>query len=174
MTSNQIDHMAYLVPFNEELNAPYRAKNELMEMVRYIFSHPTVPVRQRKLFIDVSQSGSRGLINDMSVRAIAMTRYFVDNPQQFAHSMENIQFQILRRMWKQIFSHMFKQGRDEHTDAEWVYLGVTYKHLAIDNGLWDELLRVVKEEDYHQTSKSMQRGKKHKAQSHINYLCGLT
>ena len=147
--------MAYLVPFNEELNVPYRAKKELMEKVRYIFSHPSVPSRQRKLFIDVSQSGSRGLINDMSVRAIAMVRYFVAHPQQFGGSMENIYLQVLRRMWVQTFKHMFKQQRTEHTDAEWVYLGITYKHLAIDNGLWDELLRCVREEDYYQSADSM-------------------
>lgn len=154
---NNIDHMAYLMPFNSELDAPYRAPKKLKEMVTYIFSHPKVPYKQRQLFIDVSQSGSRGLVNDMAVRAIAMTRYFVENPQQFGHSMENIQFQILRRMWMQVFSHMFKQESHpkQTCDTEWVYLGITYKMLTIENGFWDELLRVVYEKDYHQTYDDM-------------------
>ena len=152
-----IGHMDYLVPFNRELNAPYRAPKKLKDMIRYIFSHPKVPSKQRKLFIEVSQLGSRTLINDMAVRAIAMVRYFVDHPQQFGNSMENIQFQVLRRMWTQVFNHMWKQQThpDQTCDTEWKYLGITYKMLTIENGFWDELLRVVREEDYHQTNDSM-------------------
>ena len=186
------DHMAYLVPFNEDLDVPYRANKVLKEKIRYIFSHPTVPSKQRHLFIDVSTSGSRGLVNDMAVRAIAMVRYFVAQPQQFGGSMENIYFQVLRRMWVQTFNHMFKQQCTEHTDAEWVYLGITYKMLAIDNGLWDELLRCVREEDYHQTSETMikqrdglelrerKNNKKHnpaslnEGETHFEYLCSLS
>jgi len=44
--------------------------------------------------------------------------------------------------------------------VEWKYLGIKYKMLSIENGFWDELLRVVNEKDYYQTNDSMikQRG----------------
>lgn len=183
--------MAYLVPFNNELDVPYRAPKKLKEMMSYIFSHPKVPKAQRRLFLDVSSVGSRTLVNDMACVAIAMTQYFVDHPQQFGSKMENIEFQILRRMWKQVFNHMWKQERTEHTEEEWQYLGIKYRMLSIENGLFDELLRVVNENDYHQTNDSMVkrregvelRGRKNAKQhnpaslkegdTHFEYLCGL-
>ena len=120
-----------------------------------------------------------------------LCKYFVENKQQFGGSMENIQLQVLRRMWIQTFSHMFKQGRDDHTEAEWTYLGVTYKMLGIENGFWDELLRVVVDEDYHQSNDGMVkvrmglglRGRKNTKQhnpaslnegdKHFEHLCSL-
>jgi len=197
MTNNEIrdiDHMGYLVPFNDELNLPYRAPKKLKEMITYIFSHPNLPKSHRQLFTDVSQIGSRSLVNDMTVRAIAMCRYFVENPQQFGGSMENIQFQVLRRMWTQIFNHMHKQERyptAEIENGKWKYLGVKYKMLSIENGFWDELLRVVKENDYKQTNDNMvkvreelglrerKNDKQHNPASlyegstHFEYLCSL-
>jgi len=161
MTSSeikQIEHMGYLVPFNRELDVPYRAPKKLKEMINYMYSHATVPKAQRMLFLDVSSVGSRSLVNDMAVRAIAMCRYFLNHPQQFGNSMENIQFQVLSRMWKQVFNHMFKQDRyptQELERGEWKYLGIKYRMLSIENGFWDELLRVTKEEDYYQTNDSM-------------------
>jgi len=149
------DHMAYLVPFNKELDVPYKAPKKLKEMILYIYSHPKVPVKRRQLFIDVSSLGSRTLVNDMACVAIAMCRYFVENSQQFGRSMENIQFQVLRRMWHQVFNHMWKQQRTEHTEEEWVFLRTSLSMLAIENGFWDELLRCVQEEDYFQTGDSM-------------------
>jgi len=187
----EIEHMAYLVPFNEELNVPYRAPKKLKDMVVYIFSHPKVPKAQRQLFLDVSSVGSRGLVNDMSVCAIAMCRYFVANQQQFGSSMENIQFQVLRRMWIQVFNHMWKQERTEHTEDEWKYLGIKFRMLSIENGFWDELLRVVKDEDYYQTNDDMvkvregvglrermndkvsDRASLREGSKHFEYLCGL-
>jgi len=150
------EHMSYLVPFNRELDVPYRAPKKLKDMVSYIFSHVTVPSKQRKLFIDVSSMGSRSLVNDMAVRAIAMARHFVEHPNQYGGSMENIQFQVLRRMWVQVFNHMHKQERYPDVDSDdWTYLGITYKMLTIENGFWDELLRVVIDKDYHQTNDDM-------------------
>lgn len=190
----EIDHMAYLVPFNKELKLPYRAPKKLKEMITYIFSHPNLPKSHRQLFIDVSQIGSRGLVNDMAVRAIGMCRYFIENPQQFGNSMENIQFQVLRRMWTQIFNHMHKQERyptQEIENGEWKYLGVKYKMLSIENGFWDELLRVVKEDDYKQSPddivkrrnglglRERKNDKQHNPASlregttHFEYLCSL-
>lgn len=150
-----MEHMAYLVPFTRDLELPYRAPKKLKEMITYIFTHPTIPKAQRELFIDVSQLGSRTLVNDMGRVAIAMTKYFVEHPNQFGGAMENIYFQIMRRMWHQVFSHMFKQNRMEHLKDDWVFLRTSMKLLAIENGFFEELLRVVNEEDYYMTSDAM-------------------
>jgi len=118
MNIKNIEHMSHLVPFNRELDVPYRAPKKLKDMIDYIFSHPIVPSKQRRLYIDVSTMGSRSLLNDMAVRAIAMTRHFVENPNQYGGSMENIQFQVLSRMWKQVFNHMHKQERYPTAEIE--------------------------------------------------------
>lgn len=183
-----IDHMAYLVPFNNELDPPYRVPKKLKEMISYIFSHPTLEVKRRKLFIDVSASGSRVLTNDMGRVAVAMCRHFVNNKAQYGHSLENIQFQIIIRMWRQVFNHMFKQSRIDEIDK---YLGAKMMLLGIENGFWDELLRVVIEEDYYQTNDNMvkvregvglrerRKDKLHNPASlkegttHFEYLCSL-
>lgn len=179
----------YFPPFNRELDIPYRAPKKLKEMIAYIYSHPKVPKKNRELFIDVSQAGSRTLVNDMACVAIAICKYFVDHPQQFAHSMENIHFPILHRMWHQVFNHMFKQERTEHIEG--VFLRTSLKMLSIENGFLDELLRVVQEKDYYQTNDDMVkvrsgvelRGRKnakqhnpaslHEGDTHFEYLCSL-
>lgn len=183
---SKVGHLDYLVPHNNELDIPYRASKKLKDAIHYIYSHPTVPKRQRKLFLEVSQSGSRELVNDMAVRAIAMTKHFLDNPQQYGHSMNNIHFQILRRMWKQIFSHMWKQSiHPEQQETEWKYLGITFKMLSIENNLLEELIRVVKEKDYIQHSDDMVKKRTgvglrqrrglgtHEGSKNFEYLCGL-
>lgn len=178
----EIEHWAHLMPFNNDLYVPYRAPNKLRSMIDYIYRHPTLPSTQRKLYIDVSQSGSRGLINDMAVISIAMMRYFINNQSQFGGSIENVQFQILKRMWKQTFNHMWKQGKAKEDETN--YLCLKLKVLSIDNGLWDELIRVVQEEDYYQTSDDMIKNKdvynkkSNKASlkegsKHFEYLCNL-
>lgn len=185
----EIEHMSHLLPFNRELDLPYRASKPLKDKIDYIFRHPTVPNAQRQLFIDVSSMGSRTLVNDMAVRAIALTKHFVEHPNQFGGSMENIQLQVLSRMWKQVFNHMWKQQR--YPNSDWKYLGIKLRMLSIENGFWDELLRVVSEEDYYQCNDSMVkqregvelRGRKNdkehnpasllEGSRHFEYLCGL-
>jgi len=184
----KIDHFAYAVPFNSELDLPYRAPKKLKDMINCLFSHPTFESKRRKLFIDVSMSGSRVLTNDMARVAISMCRHFVDNPAQYGHALENIQMQIIVRMWRQVFNHMFKQSRIDELDE---YLGAKMMLLGIENGLWDELLRVVVEKDYFQTNDEMVkvregiplRGRKNdkghnpaslkEGSVHFEYLCSL-
>lgn len=146
-------HFDYLVPFNSELDIPYRANKKLKDKIEYIFKHPTLPKKNRDRFIKVSTSGSKQLVNDMAVRAIAMTKYYINNPQQFGHSMENIYLQILVRMWRQTYKHMIMQSKPDR--EEWEYLSVKLKTLSIDNGLWDELIRVVMDNDYIQSNDDM-------------------
>jgi|SaaInlV_110m_DNA_1040235.scaffolds.fasta_scaffold28051_1 hypothetical protein len=168
--------MQYLLPYNSELKTPYRAKQPLQDKVAYIFNHPTVPRPQRNLFKDISTKGSKGLINDMSTVAIGVTIYYMENPQQFGHAFENIHFAIIRRMWLKMFHHIHMQQDTRTKEEEWKYLGITLKMLAVNNGLLDELIRVVTEEDYYKTSDDVPRKRKKRISSgvkHFEYLCSL-
>lgn len=148
-----IGHMDYLLPFTSELTVPYRAKQPLKDKILYIFTHPTLPKRNRDLFRKVSTQGSKALVNDMACVAIALVKYFTEHQQQFGGSMENIEFQVLRRMWLQTYRNLYRQN--SKLDEDWKYLGTSMRMLSIENGLWDELLRVVKEQDYYQTNDDM-------------------
>lgn len=168
--------MSYTLPFNSELESPYRAKQQLQDKVAYIFNHPSVPRAQRNLFKDISTKGSKGLINDMSTVAIGITIYYMKNPQQFGHSFENIHFAIIRRMWLKLFNHIHMQKDDRIHRDDWEYIGITMKMLSVQNGLLDELIRVVTEEDYYKTSSDVPRKiKKRKVNGikYIDYLCTL-
>ena len=167
--------MSYVLPFNSELEVPYRAKKQLQDKIAYIFNHPKVPRAQRDLFKDISTNGSKGLINDMSTVAIGITIYYLKNPQQFGHALENIHFAIVRRMWLKIFHHLHMQN-DTRLDENWKYIGITLSMLAVNNGLLDELIRVVTEKDYYKTSDDIPRKKPKRNTSSISnfeYLCGL-
>lgn len=138
-----IEHTAYWLPFKKDLTIPYRANRTLKDKIDYIFRHPSLPQKNRTLYIDVSTSGSRQLNNDMATLAIALTKEYITNPQHYGNAMENIQFQIIMRMWRQTFRHCSMQ---QYKVEE--YIGTKMKTLAIENGLFDELVRVVLEEDY--------------------------
>ena len=148
-------HMDYLLPFTSELKLPYRAKMGLKRKIDYLFRHPKFPKAHRERFIDVSTSGSRVLVNDMAIRAIALMQEFMDNPQQYGHNIANIEFQILLRMWRQVYKHCKLQSRDIDE-----YLGMKMVLLGVENGLWEELMRVVQEQDYIATGDSMVKQRK--------------
>ena len=160
--------MDYLVPLNKDLDIPYRANSKLKNMVDYLFSHPSLPRSSILLYRACKTSGSKQLLNDMSIRAIAMTKHYVDNQQQYGYKMENIYMQIIIRMWKQTFKHMKLQNKEPLDE----YITAKMKLLSIENGLWDELLRVVREEDYIVHGDDM-RKKTRKIKTHTGYLCGL-
>jgi len=171
-----MEHMLYPLPYNSELKVPYRAKQALKDKVAYIFNHPSVPRAQRSLFKDVSTSGSKALINDMSTVAIAITIYYIKNPQQFGNSFDNIHFALIRRMWLKVFNHLHLQQDNRTKDEHWKYLGITLRMLSIQNGLLDELFRVVKEEDYYKTSDDVPRKRKRRkvrGTYYEDYLCSF-
>ena len=139
------DHFAFPLPHNKELEElnlkPYRTNKELKDKISYIFSHPYNPHRQ--LFSDVSSSGSRTLLNSMSTVAVACTRYFLDNQQQFGKSFDNIYMQILVRMWKQTFYHCRLQSIELDK-----YYATKMKLLLIENGLPELLLETCRDKNY--------------------------
>ena len=140
----RIEHTAFWLPFTRDVTArPYRVGNELKSKLHYVFSHPTLPRGHVQMFLDVAGSGSRGLTNDMGTIAVALTQVFMDNPSQFGGKYENVQAQILIRMWRQVYRHRVFQGKDLEA-----YLSAKMKTLSIENGLWDELWRVTMEKDY--------------------------
>ena len=146
------EHFAYPLPFNDELYElqliPYRTNTHLKIKIDYIFRHVTF--EHRELFIEVSTSGSRELLSDMSRVALGCTRYFILNPQQFAYKMENIHMQILVKMWKQTFKHCKMQYKELDK-----YYATKMKLLMIENGLIEELIRTADEKDYIQTNDDM-------------------
>ena len=175
-----IDHFAYPTPFTYELNElelqPYRTNPKLEEKIRYIFSHPTFTWRET--FIDVSESGSRGLVNDMAVRAVAIMRYFLLNPQQFGHKVDNIHMQILIRMWRQVFRHKKFQHKPNNK-----YLATKMKLLLIENDFIETLIETCESGNYIQKGEDMRKkqGRKEVKRSkglrdgspYFEYLCGL-
>lgn len=174
-------HMDYLVPFNKDLNLPYRANDKLKQKIDYIFRHPSLPLKHKALYINVTNSGSKGLLNDMARVAIGMCNYYLTYPQQFGGALENIQFQILHRMWKQTFKHSMMQQLDELDQ----YYSLKIRLLGIENGFWDELIRVCLDKDYIQSGDDMVkkrhgvslRGRTglgtHEGSDNFEYLCGL-
>lgn len=148
------DHFAYPIPFSQELRelnlVPYRANKELESKINYIFSHPSLPSKNRQLFLDVSTSGSRLLVRDMSRVAISIVRYFLLYPQQFDHNLENIHLQLLVRMWKQTFFHCKLQSRELDE-----YYSLKLKTLSIENNLLEELLSSVRDKRYIQHGDDM-------------------
>lgn len=147
-----IEHFTYPIPFNSELKeldlVPYRTNSSLHRKIDYIFRHVTF--EHRKLFINVSTSGSRQLVNDMSTKAVSMVRHFMQYPQQYGHKMDNIHMQILVRMWRQTFRHCVMQELklDKYYSTKMILL-------MIENGLIEELIRTVDDKDYIQHNDDM-------------------
>lgn len=105
--------------------------------------------------------------------AIALCREFLANPQHYGGALENIQMQILVRMWKMTFLHVSVQGVEVD-----MYYKTKMKMLSIENGFWDELIRVVQVEDYIQDSVQMRKKPKKRrtrsgGRAYIDYLCSL-
>jgi hypothetical protein len=176
-----IEHFAYPVPFGYELKQsflqPYRTNKKLEAKIHYLFSHPTFI--HRETFVEVSESGSKGLVKDMSVRAVAIMRYFLKHPQQFAHKVDNIHMQILIRMWKQVHRHKKYQHKEI---GKYQYTKMSL--LMIENGFIEELIRTCDEQDYIQDGEDMMKQPKKKVMpkkvkglkdgsKYFEYLCSL-
>lgn len=146
------NHFDFPTPFTSELHdlglVPYRANSLLKDKVNSLFTNPINPYY--KEFIDISTNGSLQLVNDMSIRGIALTRYYLLHPQQFNNSMMNIELQILIRMWKQMFKHYQMQSK-----APIRYMQTSMKLLPIADSMFTELIRVVKANNYIQHGDDM-------------------
>jgi len=181
-----IEHFAYPTPFNLELKElgliPYRTNSRLEEKIRWLFSHPHYI--HRDIFIDVASDGSKGLVKDMAIKAVGIMRHFLENPQQYGHSADNIHMQILVRMWRQVYRHK-KFQRKNVTQ----YIAAKMRLLSIENGLIEELIRTCTDKDYVQHGDDMikkregvglrekrkpkKKRRKSTGKNYMDYLCSL-
>ncbi len=136
------NHLDFLVPYTNELTLPYRTNQRLMDKIEYIFSHPYLSKQKREKYIYINKITNKTITRDMSTRAFAMAKHFLDNPSQYGHKMENIYFQILIRMWRQVYKY-----RKLLCEKDITYTTTEFKLLKIDNGLIEELIRSVNEDD---------------------------
>jgi len=96
MKKDYFEHpLPKLYELKELYKSPYRFSDELRKQVDYIFTHPYN--KYNKLYNNLHKEYDS---NDMLKSAYLNTKYYIDNPQQFAHSMDNIAEQILVSMWK--------------------------------------------------------------------------
>jgi len=170
----------FYVPYTSELTLPYRTNTSLMSKIEYIFSHVYFSKEKREKFIYLNNLTKKTLVRDMSNRAFAMTKHFLDNPSQYGHKMENIYFQILIRMWRQVYKYRIIIGEENIK-----YWTTEVKLLKIDNGLIEELIRSVNENDCIWNGDDMvkvrpnkglresNRGSLIEGSKNFEYLCGL-
>ena len=86
----------YLYELKEMYQTPYRFSSELTLYIEFMFMHP-VHNKFHLLFENLKKPTDA---NDMAKPAYLITKYYLDHPQQFGHSLENITPQIIVSMWK--------------------------------------------------------------------------
>lgn len=135
-------HFDFPVPYTRELTLPYRTNKRLEDKIRWVFGHPTFRQCKREKFLELDRKLPTSLLKDMSTRGFAMAKHFLDHPHQYGHKMDNIHLQILVRMWQQVYKYRMFLNEDinEYWTAE-------VKLIKINNGLLEELIRSVKEDD---------------------------
>ena len=120
----------YTVPsvwvLREKYMVPYRFSQELRDYVEYMFTHP-IHCKYRTLFAAQMKEWDT---NDMLKYPYLIIKHYLDHPQQYGHSMENVVPHILAGMWK-AFLNLHKQCRGLKLDK---YLPMTMKLLVLGNG----------------------------------------
>ena len=158
--------LSYPPPFNRELRelykTPYRFSKQLQDYALYVFKHPSN--QHNKVFNKLHKPTD---INDMLKPAYLLTRYYLDNPQQFGNNFFNIEPTIITRMWKTFISihkHFRKTVFDTH-------LATDFKMLSIGDGrLIDLLLEEVTKELYEMEPKKKTRGYSEKQLAYYDTL----
>ena len=79
----------------KEYGKPYRVSEQLKAEIHKIFSHPHHP--HHEFFYKNHNDDD---LNNMGKVAYVYTLEFLNNPQQYGHSIENIHMQMLVSMWK--------------------------------------------------------------------------
>lgn len=134
----------YPVPYTRELKqlykTPYKFSDRLTKAVDNLFLHPynthsTFYAKHRR---DTDP-------NDMCKSAYLTVRYYMDYPQQFAHSLDNIAPTILTNMWK-TFININKRSRLVVID-DYLKLRLSKLLLNKDNVI-DILLEDIKTSNY--------------------------
>ena len=83
----------------EMYQTPYKFSKKLRNRVDYIFLHPKN--KYNKIYNNLHKDTDS---NDMLKSAYLNVRYYMDNPQQFNHTMTLIAPQVLVSMWKAFLS----------------------------------------------------------------------
>lgn len=153
---NNIEHFAYPLPHRLDLQAmyktPYRFDIKIRDYVDYVFSHPKN--KYNKIYHNLHTKYDS---NDMLKTPYLMTRYYLDYPQQFNHSFDNIAATILVSMWK-TFLRLHKHLRN----AEFTqYYPADLRMLLIGEGqLLDMLISDIKSNNYILSSDDMVKKRK--------------
>lgn len=131
----------YPVPSKSELMSiygkyPYRLSKDLTDYIDYMFRHPYN--KYNKLYSSIAKSTDP---NDIGKLPYLITKYYLDYPQQFGNSIENIAGIIISTMWKR-FLLLHKNLRNQTYDQ---YYPAKLKILTIGDGkLLDLLIDEVK------------------------------
>lgn len=129
------DYFAYPTPFLTELRemyqTPYRFSKGLRDYVDYMFSHP-----YNKHNGVYHRLHTRWDSNDMLKRAYLIAKYYLDHPQQFGNSMDNVAPAMIVYMWRGFISmHKVVRGA-EFTQ----YYPAKMKILTIGEGRFLDML----------------------------------
>ena len=144
-----------LTDLRKMYKTPYRFSEELQEEVDYIFRHPYNT--HNELYVALRKDSDP---NDMIKRAYLIVRYYLDYPQQFGNSLDNIVPHILVDMWKSFLSRN-KRIRNVEFDK---YLKLRLSKLLVTKDKFlDKLLEDIRKEnyikDYRDMRKKQGRGK---------------
>ena len=106
----------------EMYHGVYRFSDELRESVRYMYKHPRC--KYRVLFANLEREYDT---NDMLKHPYLILRHYMEHPQQYGHTLENVLPHMMVGMWK-AFLQLHKQLRGEQFRA---YLPTTMAMLPL-------------------------------------------
>ena len=167
------DYFDYPTPKLFELKeiylVPYRFSDELQAQVNYLFLHPYN--KHNKIYDKLHR---RTDANDMLKSAYLNARYYMDNPQQFAHSIDNIAPQILVSMWRAFFSLNKHLRQNDYP----IYYVTDMKLVDLVRGKFmDLLIDEIQNKKYMMKPKEAKKRTRNKAtvegSVYFEYLCSL-
>lgn len=167
----------YPVPYNQELRelypTPYRFSEKLTNYADYMFNHPYNT--HHKIYSNLKKPTDA---NDMVKVAYLVTKHYLDYPQQYGHSLDNISAAIIVRMWKS-FINLHKHLRYVQFDK---HMPTKMKILTIGEGMFfDILLEDIRTNNFimhadHMVKKRKGIGLRERqgySEQHMHYLCSL-
>ena len=167
------DYFDYPTPklyeLKEVYDSPIEFSKELKEMVDYLFTHPYN--KYSKVYHTLHRDSDA---RDMLKSAYLNARYYMDNPQQFAHSLDNISPQILVSMWKAFLSLNKHLRGNEYP----IYYRTDMKLLGLVRGKFmDLLIDEIQQDKMTMEPKQAKKRTRNKATQeggiYFEYLCGL-
>lgn len=174
------NYFEYSVPYLNELQqeyiTPYRFSQELRNSVHYMFAHP-VHNRHFKLFVEHERKWDT---NDMLKHPYLVMRHYLEHPQQFGNSVDNIIPHMIVAMWKAFMSiHRKKRGLKTSR-----YLPTSMGMIKLANGRFiEQFLSDIDTQNIIYSSEDMvkrregldlyERKKVRTTNKHFEYLCSL-